>query len=142
MTLITWTDELGIGVPEVDAQHQRLVELVNAFDDAATQGRGTREIGGLLTSLTDYAVEHFADEETTMRNLGYPDLDRHTRLHRQLVAKLEDLRVQYEVNGRRITRPMLELLRYWLLEHIRGADTAIGRYAATAAPASVSRTSP
>ena len=128
MPLIEWSSALSIGVAEVDEQHQHLIKLVNGFDEAARRGRGTREIRGLLHDLAAYTVEHFAAEEAYMERVRYPNLDEHRMLHTQLLGKLEDLRVQYEVNGRRITRPMLELLRYWLVEHLKGADAAIGAH--------------
>lgn len=125
MALIDWSDDLSIGVPEIDAQHQHLVELVNGFGEAAARGRGTREVRALLEALYAYTVEHFAAEEAYMATIGYPDLDHHRVLHQQLLTKLDDLRVQFEVGGRRITQPMLELLRYWLVAHLQGADRAI-----------------
>lgn len=126
MTLIEWSSELSLGIPEIDEQHRHLLDLVNSFDEAARKGRGTREVRQLLDALHAYTVEHFAAEEAYMASIGYPDLDHHRVLHQQLLSKLDDLRVQFDVGGRRITQPMLELLRYWLVAHLQGADRAIG----------------
>lgn len=126
MALIEWTSALSLGIPEIDDQHEHLVELVNRFSDAAARGRGTREVRPLLEALHAYTVEHFAAEEAYMASIDYPDLDHHRALHQQLLGKLDDLRTQFEVGGRRITQPMLELLRYWLMAHLQGADRAIG----------------
>jgi len=126
MALIEWSSALSLGIPEIDDQHQRLVELVNSFSDAASRGRGNREVRTLLEALHAYTVEHFAAEEAYMAAIGYPDLDHHRALHEQLLGKLDDLRTHFEVSGRRITQPMLELLRYWLVAHLQGADQAIG----------------
>ena len=68
MPLITWSDELSIGIPKIDTEHQKLVEKVVKFQQ------------------------------------------------------------DFIVSRRRITRDMMEFLKYWLTNHIMVDDKAFGKY--------------
>jgi hemerythrin len=39
MALITWGSTLEVGVSAIDTQHKKLVDMVNALNDAMTQGK-------------------------------------------------------------------------------------------------------
>ena len=135
MAAIAWSREFEIGVPEVDAQHRHLVEIVNKFEDARAKGKATRVLGEIIRELIGYTQEHFAFEEAYMLRVEYPRLKLHQAKHRQLIAKVE--RFQFEFNqGRRISIEIHDFLKYWLLNHILEDDKAIataGEPAATPA---------
>lgn len=121
MPEVEWTDEMSVGHAELDAQHQMLLELYNRFDAAAAQGRGRRAVTGLLAALFEYTAEHFAAEEEILDAAGYPGLERHRELHRQLVAKLEAFRLDFAA-GRRFTADFRNFLAYWWERHILEHD--------------------
>ena len=132
MPLITWSDELSIGIPEIDAEHQKLVAILNQLDEAMKTGRGTRIMGNILTQLVDYTGVHFSSEEKQMADADYPDLHLHESQHRQLVEKVERFQQDFIINHRRITRDMMQFLKYWLTNHILVDDKAFGKYYAGA----------
>lgn len=59
MALVDWSDELSVCIPEVDAEHQTLVAILNALDEAMRSGKGTRIMGQILARLLDYTETHF-----------------------------------------------------------------------------------
>jgi hemerythrin-like metal-binding protein len=128
MKAIAWSEDLRVGIPELDDQHRQLVELAARFASAARGGQGRRMSGEILASLESYAATHFAAEEAFMERCGYPQLERHRRQHGQLIAKLTELRQRHQA-GQRITGRVAELLRYWVHHHIAAVDRDIGDHA-------------
>jgi hemerythrin len=128
MPLLEWSEDLSIGLPDTDEEHMKLVQILNDLDVAVQAKRGTRVMNRILGDLMTYTVEHFASEEAAMEEVDYPDLKLHRSQHRQLVQKLEKQRRDFQVSGRRITKEMMEFLKYWLAKHILGDDMAFGKY--------------
>ena len=62
MALIQWSDELSDGVRELDAQHQRLIQMINELNDAMLQGKGKDALSEVIAGLHQYARTHFASE--------------------------------------------------------------------------------
>ncbi len=132
MTLIQWNEELCVGINQVDEEHQQLVAIVNQLDEAMTSGKGTRIMGEILAQLVQYTKVHFESEEELMADANFPDLDLHRKQHRQLVQKVEKFQRDFNHSGRRITREMMDFLRYWLANHILVDDKAFGRFCTSA----------
>ena len=71
-TLIEWTDELSVGIQEIDDQHRLLVSILNKLHTAMYEHQGKEVAEKILNELVDYTKIHFAVEESLMRVLGYP----------------------------------------------------------------------
>lgn len=129
MPLIQWNDDLQLGIESVDNQHKKLVALVNTLDEAKKSGKGSRVMGELLQNLINYTVEHFEFEESLMKASSYPDLELHCVQHKQLVDKVLHFQHQFVDGRQRITKDVMQFLRYWLESHILKEDMAFGAYA-------------
>ncbi len=131
MPFVEWSNELSVGISEVDKEHQKLVAILNQLDEAMKTGKGTRVMGEILDQLVEYTVVHFESEEKFMVASEYPGLALHQTQHRQLVEKVEKLRVKFVASGKRITREMMDFLKYWLTNHILVDDKAFGEFTTT-----------
>jgi hemerythrin len=40
MALVVWTEQLSVGIKEIDYQHKKLVDLINELNDAMRTGTG------------------------------------------------------------------------------------------------------
>lgn len=127
MAFIEWSQAYETGIPEIDDQHRHLVEIVNTFEGAVRKNKATRITQEILRDLIGYTQEHFAFEEKCMAEAGYPGLQRHRALHRQLMQKVERFQYEFGTEGRWISRNLQEFLRYWLLSHIQTEDMAFAR---------------
>lgn len=128
MSFVEWSEELSVGIPQVDGEHQNLVKCLNLLDEAIKKGKGTRIMGEILSQLVEYTVIHFESEEKLMRDSEYPGLVRHQSQHRQLVEKVERFQQKFVHNGQRITSDMMDFLKYWLANHILVDDMAFGAF--------------
>ena len=72
-TFIEWSNELSVGIEEIDAQHKVLVDLLNQTHGAIQQRHIAQVTNDIIDQLSEYTRVHFAVEESLMRILHYPD---------------------------------------------------------------------
>lgn len=123
---ILWRPSMAIGHPMIDADHRRLIDLINTAELALKGGAEDGALAAALDGLTDYAQEHFRREEDVMSLLGYDGLSQHREAHRMLRLRLREIRADIEASagvasGREVDR-LVELLRAWLLDHVLKVD--------------------
>lgn len=124
MHRIEWSADLDLGIPSLDRDHRRLVDLANAFFAAAESGRDKAALNGLMIEIIDLTRDHFAREETLLDRSDYPDLPAHKLEHANLLEDAKLFRDSY-ANGEaqpQVTIEAAEFLSRWLLDHIRNQD--------------------
>lgn len=121
-----WREEYAVGVEEVDAQHQGMVELIERLSRAMLSGRSRKIIGGIIDELVDYAHVHFATEERLMEAAHYPGLERHREIHQSFLAKASSLQEQQRSGRLIVGMDVMRFLQDWLIKHILDEDQAFG----------------
>ena len=124
MALIEWTDELNVGIPEIDRQHRGLIALVNELDRAMRERRGQEETGHVALKLVDYVRTHFALEEELFRKHGYPEAYEHTRRHVEFTRRAHEFRIEAEAGKLLLSVEITRFLRDWISHHIKVEDQA------------------
>jgi len=128
MAYFDWAPDLVIDNGIIDADHRKLIELVNALHDATTQGRGHEIVGDIITKLMGYTHEHIRREEALMESLNYPNLDKHRSQHRNLMEKAQLIEQRFKAGQITVASQLSTLLRDWLSLHIRRSDKEIVPY--------------
>ena len=79
--------------------------------------------------LYDHA-QHFAAEETLMRNSDYPDSDAHLELHDEFRTRFSAMKAELSQAGSSVSLiiEMNEFLLRWFILHIKGVDANLGLY--------------
>lgn len=126
MALIVWRDELSVGVPEMDAQHKRLIQLINDLHDAMREGKGKETMGSIIEGLKQYTIAHFSKEEALMKTKGYPGLSKQVSQHSAFVAKVSKFQDDFSNGRATISLDVMSFLRDWLTHHIMQEDKAYG----------------
>lgn len=121
---IEWNDSYILGIPEIDAQHKKLLAIANELYNTATGSEQSfrLDMAKVLKRLTDYTVYHFTAEESFMRSFGYAEADGHKALHDGFVAEISS-QIQKLGSGRR--EDALRFYVYianWVLSHIAKSD--------------------
>ncbi len=127
-TFITWSHELALGVPIIDTQHKELCNYINKLYKAMQSNANEKVLQELLTSLSNYTVRHFAEEEKIFAASAYPDTKRHKEIHGKFIAKLEDFKAQLTQGSAVLSIQLLEFLKDWLIKHIMGTDKQYAQY--------------
>ena len=120
--LITWDSSIQFGLDSIDRQHRHLVELINRLHQAMRSRAGRTVLQSLLQELAGYTVEHFQLEEKMMAKAGYAGLNEHKQIHQKLVKKVTDFQKQFETGNATVTIDLMNFLRDWLIDHIKGTD--------------------
>jgi hemerythrin len=128
MPLITWTSAFSVGVAHIDEQHQKLVKLINDLHDAMRSGNGSGVVGPVLSSLIDYTVYHFSTEEQLFLKTRYPGAKEHVIEHKALTQEVLNIKAKFDAGEPVITIDLMDFLRRWLSDHIKGMDKRYTAY--------------
>lgn len=121
MSAMVWTKSFEVGVPTIDTQHQKLIELINQLDAGAGSG-APEEIRKATLGVLDYARVHFAYEERRMEEAAYPARAEHVKLHTDFMRQAMGSYRQLLAGDPGSARPLADFLRTWLTTHIMTED--------------------
>ena len=124
--MFIWKEAYNTGLPEIDAQHQRLFELgseifslVNAKDGADHYD----EIIAILDDLREYTIYHFDFEEKYQQSIGYENFEEHKELHDKLIDKLTNIETE-DIDSMQghVMIQLLDFIANWIGNHILKED--------------------
>jgi len=123
MPLIEWTAELSVGINSIDEQHKKLINMINALNDAMLTNSSNELLGKIFTCLAAYTQKHFAYEENMFAEFGYTDSQEHKRQHEELIAQVIELKEKFMENPQgTISADLMLFLKRWLTNHIMRTD--------------------
>ena len=122
MPTIKWRDSLSVGVDSIDADHKKLLTIVNEMFEAVRDQKGSEHITIQVDKLIQYTQEHFVAEEAAMAKVHYPALDAHKRSHEKLIQEVAKFKERIDNSEEDTVIPFYHFLRDWLLDHILEED--------------------
>ncbi len=122
MGYLKWKDKYSVNVAEIDEQHKKLFDLVNAMYDAMHAGKGSDMIGTVVDEFVDFTDYHFKAEERLLLQHGYPDFDFHKEMHDTLVRKAQSLKEAFDSGNSPTTIEVMLVMANWLNIHILDED--------------------
>lgn len=128
MTLLKWNDSFSVNIQAFDAQHHKLIGMINELHEAMRVGQGKQALQKILAGLVDYTQTHFAAEEKLMLAHNYPGYLAHKAEHDALTKKVLELQAQYQADEIVLALPVMEFLKDWLTHHILNTDKKYGPY--------------
>ena len=118
-----WTEKMSVGVEVLDADHKKLIGLLNDLHDGIASGRGTERLGRVLDGLVDYAGTHFAHEEDYFAQTAYSGAAEHIQEHRAMTKLVKDVQVCYNQGKfEALSLNTMNFLKGWLTDHLQGSD--------------------
>lgn len=131
--IMKWTQDLAVGIPTIDSQHQELFERINNLLTAIKEHRCRSEIDGTIKFLDDYAAFHFGEEERRMQAAEYDGLAEHKQHHaayRKNIAELKEQAALPRVQGMsyELSVTANQIIVDWIVEHIMQVDKKFGAY--------------
>jgi hemerythrin len=129
MAFMEWTDEFSVGIPEIDADHQQLLKLLNDLYEAVETEAGDEVLDKVLDALLLYVSYHFAHEEGLFLRTKYPGYAKHRQAHLALRNTVTEIHSEFQSGARdALPHQVLEFLKTWLYQHIMVTDRAFGAY--------------
>ncbi len=143
MQWLIWNEDLNTGIPEIDGQHRRMLELINQIHYLAwRRGAGAAIYYGgavllpplfpeeevypsrVLAAIEDvlaYTLEHFSFEEAVMQDAGFPLSAEHCRSHDAFRLQVEEVLSGFQ-RGIDVLEELCSLLCTWFFRHIAHDD--------------------
>jgi hemerythrin-like metal-binding protein len=128
MALVKLEDKLKLEIPEIDSQHEALINLINSLHETMQQGADKAALDGLLSQLLEHTQDHFAYEEDLMSRYSYPGYEAHKSEHNRLMQHLVDLTDRYKNGDLLLSFAVLLELKGWALVHIENSDKPLGTF--------------
>ncbi len=128
MPLIHWNDSYAVRHPEMDAQHQRLVELLNEFNVAWGEPAPPAKLLALFDQLVRHTLEHFRFEDELMQDAGYPATLQHRTEHESLLAQIRSKRDAIADGAALMSGELLLYMKQWFLIHLQDSDRELAEF--------------
>ncbi len=132
MPLIEWTDEMSVGLPELDDDHRLIIEAINQLDASAGDAAQQDVVRQHLMRLRRYAEVHFAREENVLAACAYPALEVQKKEHQDFVKCIQEATQRFDAKPAEsveiISQALLGFLTDWLRHHILIEDMAYRPY--------------
>lgn len=120
---LDWNESLSVGIPEIDAEHQHFIRLINELNEAIIGRMDLGEIKSRMQSVLDDAAVHFTHEEALLKEWGYPEAGEHAQKHVLITQTLHEI-----MGGFKHTREMYDWIeaglkvKQALIEHLLTED--------------------
>ncbi|HHT68153.1 MAG TPA: hemerythrin family protein [Firmicutes bacterium] len=129
-----WKEHYRVGSDLIDTQHQELFKRVSSFI-RVVQGDGPwverlAQVQETLVFMQHYVVIHFADEEKLQAEIGYPELERHRKIHDDFKAEIQAFAQTVEREGfdEEKVQEFSAKVMTWLIMHVGREDQKIGEF--------------
>ena len=117
---ITWTDDLNVGIDDIDKQHRGIVQYINQLHDAC-QTQNREAVALVIEQLIGYTQSHFSFEEAMMEKARYDFLPVHKRIHNLFERRIRSYQDRF-AKGEDVAAELLDTLVKWLANHIKLED--------------------
>lgn len=125
---VQWSQDYAVQVKVFDAHHQRLFQLIDRLYRAMRDGFGRNVLMQVFDELLDYTDYHFDAEERAFQHFAYPGCATQIEQHKILVAEAKKLREDLDAGKAMVAVEVMEFLRDWLGNHIKGCDKLYADY--------------
>ncbi|MDR2072351.1 MAG: bacteriohemerythrin [Spirochaetaceae bacterium] len=128
--LIEWSDRYRIGIPLIDEQHKKLIDMTNTLYTGCLEGDKEARIYFLKTihEAVDYVRFHFSTEEKLLERIKYPDLTAHKKQHEDFAREIISQVQAFQQGKPFVPNVFVRYLRDWVLTHIAVSDKLYAAY--------------
>jgi hemerythrin len=124
--------KLALNIKEIDNQHKELVYILMQVSDLKKTGvspnRDLIQLPILIKKLFYYSKFHFESEESLMREIEYPDLQKHIKIHLEFIDAVKNFAFKFKARETNLTDEVLLFLKDWTINHILDEDAKIKTY--------------
>lgn len=130
--MFKWDEKYSIGIEDIDEQHKGLFEIGNWLNElnlSELKNDHYIEVMIIINELLVYSNDHFKDEEAYMKQVKYPKLEDHIKIHQRFIDYVAsfDFEVLYE-QGEVMIESLFTFINRWIVQHIMNEDQKIQKY--------------
>jgi hemerythrin len=127
---IQWEARYVLGVPLIDGQHEKLVQLTNDLHIACCDNRDTANecFIKVAREAVNYVHYHFTTEEKIMLLLSFPEYIDHKRSHESFIKEILHHTKMFSEQQNFVPNRFVHFLKDWVLSHIAICDKTFAEY--------------
>jgi len=125
MQLLQWKPTYSLGIPAVDLEHRKMIEMINDVYSQIDREHDEESVQIALADIHAGISAHFALEERLMREAAWPEYTNHKDDHEELLDQIRDIMDAYTDDpeaGREILRRRLS---DWFGRHFATFDARL-----------------
>ena len=128
--IFPWNKNFETGVPLIDEQHEKLVQLLNLLASHLAHQSSTPQLHAIFDELAAYALHHFESEEKIWNEFLKDDpwKTKHVEVHGHFVSTV--LKLKAEKSDKPFDETIegiLKFLTHWLVFHILEDDMRMAK---------------
>jgi len=128
---VEWDPQFAIGLPEIDKQHKKLLEMLN---DTIKHSNGNKEderkyFKTIRVKSEKYLKKHFDTEERILSMTSYEKLEQHKAEHNKFYNEI--LKSNDDIENYRKEINLFDstaFIKEWLVNHIKKYDKKADKY--------------
>lgn len=117
-----WYRVFECGCESIDRDHQALFAFATDLLNAIMASKPQQKLAEMVDQLLVKATEHFQHEEAVLLAAGYPRLEHHAEVHRELAARAGRLVDDFKAGRAEIGAVFQFLAQDLIVNHMLGAD--------------------
>ena len=127
---VEWEERFNLGIPALDWQHQKLVQLTNDLHLACLQNPETAYSYFIETAhkMVTYVRYHFSTEEKLMLLLEFPEYPNHKKQHESFIKEVLNQNKKFIQKNHLVPNRFVHYLKEWILSHIAVYDKAMAAF--------------
>lgn len=120
MQSIKWSQDMSLGVKDMDEAHKEFFEDLSALLTMPDDG-----FAAAFMQMIGKVEKDFQEEEALMEEIDYPGLQGHREQHARVLSALHHVAPHVMSGDVTLGREAAELLPQWFLFHLSTMDTAL-----------------
>lgn len=120
MQNLKWSPEMVLGVPNIDALHQSLVETLSGLNLASDE-QFVHQYNALVANME----RDFYEEEQQMEEIAFPALHAHREQHARVLSAMHHAQGHVMCGDIAAGRDVIALLPEWFTFHLSTMDAAL-----------------
>ncbi len=128
MPIFNFDAEFKLGIPKIDEEHARLVNMLNEMQDLVKLNEKDKACVIFRETMSAFVSSHFDHEEAFMREIGYPRVDEHAQLHRNFKRSMEAVMEKINSMDEAAFRNAMTDTYTWIITHIGKTDRKYASY--------------
>lgn len=117
-----WDPTLEVGEELIDEQHRCLFDMILELDGRMVDQQYGQGLLDALQGMKAYAYTHFGEEESLMKQAGWPGLTDHAALHAEFMQRTSLFGGEALIDSEWTSLDLLRFLLKWLRKHIMVED--------------------
>jgi len=120
-----WMSDYKVFNELIDKEHKKLFDIaLKALDYNNTDIKSHIKI--TIKELYDYMKVHFEHEELYMEEIGYPEIENHKKLHKNIIEQMNSfMKTIATLKIVDFEKKLIEYMDIWLVNHILYEDRKI-----------------